>query len=335
VTALVLLPKRSLAAPLAALEEAAAGFDERRRSANTVAVYAKAWDAWETWATAHGARAFPASPEAVRLYVVDLARRLRPRSIGVACAAIRARHFDNGLYAPTSAPEVQRVLAGIRRTLGMATRKKRALAVAQLRAMCAAMPDDAQGKRDRAILCLGFAGAFRRAPLCRLDVTDLESHPSGGLLVHIARDKQDQEGKGRSIVVARGENPDTCPVRAIEAWLSVLERDEGPLFVRMRGGRRPSDPEAPRQPAKLGEERLSSASVARVVKARAEAAGLDPSNLAAHSLRSGFYTAAAAAGKKLDRMMAQAGHTKPATAMGYIQDAEMGDDDNASSGIGL
>ena len=35
------------------------------------------------------------------------------------------------------------------------------------------------GKRDRALLALGFAGAFRRSELVALDVTDLIEVPDG------------------------------------------------------------------------------------------------------------------------------------------------------------
>jgi site-specific recombinase XerD len=40
--------------------------------------------------------------------------------------------------------------------------------------MAALADADLKGLRDRAILLLGFAGAFRRSELVALDVTDLE-----------------------------------------------------------------------------------------------------------------------------------------------------------------
>ena len=42
--------------------------------------------------------------------------------------------------------------------------------ISQMVALC---PDNMIGKRDRALLCLGFAGAFRRSELCALEVADL------------------------------------------------------------------------------------------------------------------------------------------------------------------
>ena len=45
-----------------------------------------------------------------------------------------------------------------------------------LRQILAEVPDTPLGKRDRALLLLGFAGAFRRSELVALDVADLEDN---------------------------------------------------------------------------------------------------------------------------------------------------------------
>jgi integrase len=58
--------------------------------------------------------------------------------------------------------------------------------------------DDPKGLRDRAILLLGFAGAFRRSERVALDITDLE-FCNGGLRVRIRKSKTDQEGLGATI----------------------------------------------------------------------------------------------------------------------------------------
>lgn len=324
----------SAPADLAALDERASLYDEASRAPSTRHKYGQCRLAFAAWCEAHGESPFPTAPETVRRYVTSLADRgIKPRSITVACSAIRAAHFDAGIFDPTAHPSVRKILSGIRRTLGTDAKKKRALAVAQLRAMCAALPSNAQGTRDRAILLLGFAGTFRRAPLVALDVGDVEIHEAA-LRVRIRRDKTDQEGRGRWIGVPRGDHLVTCPMRAILAWLDVLAQSDGPLFVRVHSGRRRADGTDP-SPAKIGKTRLSAASVAKIVKARALAVGIDPADFAGHSLRSGGATAAAKADKRLDRIMQQTGHVKADTVLGYIRDAEMFDDDNAVNGIGL
>jgi integrase len=72
--------------------------------------------------------------------------------------------------------------------------------IAQMIALC---PDSMIGKRVRALLCLGFAGAFRRSELCALEVADLVEVPDG-LRVLIRRSKGDQEGLGQEVAIPRG-----------------------------------------------------------------------------------------------------------------------------------
>src|SRR5260370_23295510 len=155
------------------------------------------------------------------------------------------------------------------------------------------------GLRDRALLVLGFAGAFRRSELVGLDVEDLE-FTSRGIRVHLRRSKTDQEADGRPVGVPYGVSAETCPVQAVERWLahvrSVLpDYDRGPLFLRLDAGGR------------LRHARLSDRGVARVVQRWAERAGLDPARVAGHSLRAGLATSAPAGGGSQRALMNQTG----------------------------
>lgn len=320
-------------AALAVLDERADAYRDAARAESTRDVYQRRRAAWAAWCEEHARESFPADWKTVDEYVAFLAARgLRHRTIVGSCAAIRAEHFDAGLFDPTSHPKIRLALTGIRNEQGRSPQKA-ALAIGQLSAMCSALPADALGARDRVVLLLGFAGAFRRAPLTALQVGDVEMFPDAAR-IFIGRDKQDQAGKGRYIVVPEGRHIETCPVTALRTWLGLIGRSSGPLLVRLRGGRRRTDG-AESKPALLTERQLRPGAVAMIVKARAVAVGIDPKDLAGHSLRSGFMTAAAKAGKRLDKMMAQSGHAKTDTAMGYIRDAEMFDDANAAKGIGL
>ncbi len=57
-------------------------------------------------------------------------------------------------------------------------------------------PETMAGRRDRALLVLAFAGAFRRSELVALDVGDVEQVPDG-LRILVRRSKTDQEGAGK------------------------------------------------------------------------------------------------------------------------------------------
>ena len=80
--------------------------------------------------------------------------------------------------------------------------------------------------------------------------------------------------------------------------------------------------------------RLSDRAVARVVKSRAEAAGLDPQDYAGHSLRAGLATSAAAAGVSERAIMAQTGHRSLAIVRRYIREGNLFLE-NAAGKVGL
>jgi hypothetical protein len=80
-----------------------------------------------------------------------------------------------------------------------------------------------------------------------------------------------------------------CPVRAIAAWRAAAGIDDGPLFRRLwapPAGRVGEPPPPPR----LGAAAIDPRTVARVVQARATAAGYPPGALGGHSLKRGALT---------------------------------------------
>jgi integrase len=120
-------------------------------------------------------------------------------------------------------------LAGIRRTIGTEQASKAGISIEELRRMVATCDRETKaGLRDRALLVLAFAGAFRRSELVALDVADVEQVPDG-LRILVRRSKTDQEAVKRK-PLPYGSNPATCPVRTLAAWLSAAEITEGPIF---------------------------------------------------------------------------------------------------------
>ena len=86
-------------------------------------------------------------------------------------AAIRYAHKLAGLDTPTDDERVKPTVRGIRRTLGTARFKKGPATAERLLAMAANPGAGLKGLRDRALLLLGFAGAFRRSELVALSVS--------------------------------------------------------------------------------------------------------------------------------------------------------------------
>src|SRR6516225_2677315 len=111
------------------------------------------------------------------------------------------------------------VTNGVRRALGTAPKRKAAATADRIRAMLDECDTTTMlGIRDRAILALGFAGAFRRSELVALTVADLTEVPDG-YRVLIRRSKTDLTGEGAEIVIPRGLR--IRPVEAVQAWLQT------------------------------------------------------------------------------------------------------------------
>ncbi|MDF1502299.1 site-specific integrase [Roseisolibacter sp. H3M3-2] len=293
-------------------------YADRAVAPATLRAYAADWRVFVAWCEPRGLCPIPALPETVAVHIADEAKRGRkPSTIGRRLAAIRAAHTAVQLEPPTTAAVVRRVVHGIRREHGTRADKKSPATVERLVAMTAHCPTTLTGKRDRALLLLGFAGAFRRSELVALDVADLEE-AADGLRVLVRRGKTDQEGEGAVVAIVRGR--DACPVAAVRAWLAAAGITEGAVFRPVSKGGRVLD------------GRLAPFSVARIVKHYAERAGLDPDAFAGHSLRAGFLTSAAERGKPLDRLMAVSRHRRVDTLLGYIRRA---DDFRDHAGAGL
>ena len=161
----------------------------------------------------------PCPRETVAAFLAAEANRsIKSSTIGRRLAAIRYAHKLAGYERPTNSEAVKATLRGIRRTAGSAPVRKAPATADKVLAMVGKAGTDIKGLRDRALLLLGFAGAFRRSELVALDVADLQFCDSG-LRAIIRKSKTDQEGQGATIAIARGSV--ACPVDAVRAWIKA------------------------------------------------------------------------------------------------------------------
>lgn len=301
----------------------AEAFARESKAPNTRRGYASDWRQFESWCTAAGVSSLPAEPRIVALYIANLAGKHKPATVSRHMAAIASAHKARGIESPASMRHgvVAQVWHGIRRTLGTAQTQKAPLMVPELRRIMDVLPDNLLGVRDRALLLVGFAGAFRRSELVGLDVQDC-AFGVDGVTVLLRRSKTDQEGQGRKVGLPYGSNPATCPVRALRAWLDASAITTGPVFrwVTRHG--------------KIRDERLSPFAVAVVVKRHCARVGLDAKDFAGHSLRAGLATAAAIAGASERSIMNQTGHRSSTMVRRYIRDSGLFRD-NAAAVVGL
>jgi site-specific recombinase XerD len=289
---------------------AAIGYAKAEKAEATRRAYGTDFRLFREWCEGKGVNAaLPATPETVAAYLAHgVAEGAKASTLGRRVAALRYAHKLASLPTPTDSEAVKATLRGIRRTIGAAKVKKAPAVAERVKAMVRGCPDTLAGKRDRALLLLGFAGAFRRSELVALDVEHLEESAEG-LRVRITGSKTDQEGVGQTVAIARGV--ETCPVRALREWLDAAGIEFGPIF-------RPIN-----KSGVVAASRLTDRSVANIVKAYAGLAGMDAKAFSGHSLRSGFLTSAAGKGASIFKMMDVSRHKSVDTLRGYVRDAEL------------
>jgi len=348
-TAIVIPSEQSTAvATLEELAETATAYAMHSKSANTRKAYATDWADFAGWCNDHSLTSLPAVPETVSLYLTDRADTLKVSTLQRRLTAISQAHQGKGEHLDTRHPAIKDVWRGIKRTHGTAQKGKEPTVTADVRDMVATLDDEKLiGKRDRALLLVGFAGALRRSELVGLDVgadqsTDARGHVKftpDGLVVTITRSKTDQEGRGEIVAIPYGSVPSTCPVRALQAWLAASGIEAGPIF---RGITRHGA---------MGETRLTNRVVALVVKRTVKAAeiarAVDPNapgvkeraeamakDVAGHSLRAGLVTSAAAAGESEGDIMRQTRHKRADTMRKYVRLGSLFER-NAAGRVGL
>lgn len=301
--------------------------------------YAADWRDFVAWCASLGMHAGPpVAGEIVALYLQELFEHgsylTRPRepaqlsTITRKLAAITQANLAVGADTPRASPACRLVLKGIRRQcaeLGRRPVQKAALVLEQLRTTSEKMATQRKFResailRDRALLVFGWAGAFRRSELAALELADLEKRAEG-YVVTVRRSKGDQFGAGQKKALPYGSHPLTCPVRTIDAWIAIAKIESGRLFRSIGNG------------GHIGES-LSPLGVANIIKRHVKKAGLNPKDYAGHSLRAGFCTTAARAGKAPRSIMAQTGHRSVEMVFRYVREAELFDE-NAAMGIGL
>lgn len=257
----------------------------------------------------HGG-SIPATPTMVAEYLANFAGVLAVSTLQHRLIAIHRAHTDVGLVSPGMDSLVKRTMQGIRRTLGTKQRQVTALVKDDLLEMMVHVERQRPMKaaRDKALLLVGFSGAFRRSELVALRCEDISYFESGVELL-IRRSKTDQEGIGRTVFIphARGSR---CPVKALTNWLSLAGIRTGPLF-------RPIS----RHDRVVSDKALTPQSVAFIVKSSVRMMSGDEAakNVAGHSLRAGYCTEAATIGLQPYQIREQTGHRSDVTLARYIR----------------
>jgi integrase len=267
-------------------------------------------------------QALPALPETVAAYLTFLAPHCKVATISRRLSAISQQHQTAGYDSPTLSPLVRLTMQGIRRTYGpqQTVRRVRPAITSVILRLVDQLGGSLIDQRDRALILIGFAGAFRRSELTQLQVADI-TETEDGLRIRLRRSKTDQEGEGFVKGIPFGAELKTCPVQAWRAWKDAAGLDDGQAF-------RPVD-----RHGTVGAS-LSTQAVADVIKRRARAAGLDASEYSGHSLRADLITAAAMANVSERVIAKQSGHKSLPVLRTYIREGSLFTE-NAAAKVGL
>ena len=281
----------------AGLEERARALIRNSLAPGTLRSHRWHFKVFAEWCERYDRCALPASIETVQFFLSHVAGRYRYNTIKgmldtiVIAHRMRGEAFDRQAF--------RAVVQGIGRKHGTAGRLVAPLTIGELRTIVMGLPDTIAGVRDRAVLAVGFAGAFRTSELVGLDIGTIGAGGRGivaidkeGAHITLVRSKTDQVGKGIFKLLPRGGDP--CPVAALEKWLAMAAISSGPVFRPFwRWG-------VPRQ------QRMGHCGVSNIVKRAvydsALRAGVSEAQararanqMASHSLRTGFVTSAARA----------------------------------------
>jgi hypothetical protein len=237
--------------------------------------YRAQWELFRLWCEAIGARPLPAHPDLLRIYARHLeATGRRGSSIAVPLYAIVAAHEACELDAEPLI-EVRRALCRV-----LTPSPSPSISCDELKTILATCDSGAMGVRDRAMLLAAYHGRLLSCRVVALNVGDLRRDPDSYLVqVHAT---------GKPVRLNRIEEPDLCPVRALDRWLAMLadvrqpdvapvgDPEQEPLFMALH-------PQRGRD-AMLG-TRLGAGEVARVLKRHVAAAGLDERRYKTTALR--------------------------------------------------
>ena len=285
------------------------------KATNTVRAYKSDFKDFSLFCAQNGFKALPSEPKIVSLYLTYLSTKdIKMSTLKRRLVSIGVIHKLKGHYLDTKHPSIIENVMGIKRRKGSFQKGKKPLLINDLKLIIDVIDqqqnEDIKKLRDRSIILIGFSGGFRRNEIVALDYEDLD-FVSEGLKIDIKRSKTDQFGEGSKKALPYFDNSQYCPVVSLQKWIKISKINSGSLFRRFSKG------------SKLSENRLTDQTVALLIKAYLQLAGIDSKNYSGHSLRSGFATSAAESGAEERNIMAMTGHKSTEMVRRYIKEANL------------
>ncbi len=260
----------------------------------------------------------PTTLRGVLTYLEQQATTLNPRTLARHLTALKQWHRYQGLADPTDHPLIKKTLRGIARVHGTPKIQAPALTLAQLAQWITYLESHATltHVRNKALLLIGFFGAFRASELVSITVESL-AWEKAGLKIQLPQSKTDpsHEGQGVAIPYLKDSKTPLCAVSALKLWLEESAITEGPVFRGMTKGE------------DIKETPLRANSLNPLLKRLARDANLPlADHISSHSLRRGLATEASRNGASMKSIMTQGRWKDVHTVLAYIEEGQAFED---------
>lgn len=249
------------------------------KSVNTRRAYAADWKHFSAWCRRQNLSPLLPDAKIVGLYITACASGMltamdkddrKPNAVSTIerrLSSLAWNFSQRGQVLDRNDPDIVTVMSGLRDTDARRPVQKEVVTPEDILAMLSTLERGTlRGIRDRAMLLIGFHGGLRRSQIVGLDAQKGQTEDGcgwvqildTGLLITV-------RGKGgwHDVEIARGASDTSCPVKALEVWLTFAKIAHGPLFRRVTG-----------KGKSVGADRLNGQEVARLVKRTALAAGV-------------------------------------------------------------
>jgi integrase len=251
---------------------------------------------------------FPATPQVLALYLAWLAPTRKFATVRNRLCGIGNAHMSVDVPNPTYDYLVHKMLKGIAHVYGTAQKHAEPLTIELLRPVvhyAQAQRLEAFRRRDPALLLWGFASELRSINLVSVEFEDLTLYPVVGYTLHVGGEKNDPMRKGRDLSIPYGQYAETCPVRAMQAWLEYAQITAGPIFRGIH------------KSGRIQRRGITARGFDKILKRLLQGAGLE-ARYSPHSLRAGGATTEHESGASDAAIMLRMGITTPAMLMRYI-----------------
>ena len=292
------------------------------RAKNTQVAYKKDWVDFENFCKKYQVDSLPANYETVRNYLVYLSKGIKQEyklnTIKRRIASIAYRHNQEKIAFDSRNPLIKKQMDVIKRSLKGKLEQTAPLLFDDLKKIIDIIDIEIDKNfqklinyRDKAIILVGWFGAYRRSEIVGLSVENIEFNEDG-MSIKMDKSKTDQEGNLEAKGIAKSEDSQStyCPVNACKKWLQFSEIRTGNIFRQIDTSN------------KIYHNDLSDKSISLIIKNWATKAMISNDKLSGHSFRAGFATELARSGASETEIMKTTQHKSADMVRRYIRDAE-------------